>query len=251
MFRNAVRRMAAPAALRAVATPAKAVVVPRAASACRPALASRSLSAVTTTSSEVAPASYIGRAGEIDDLTNQDGYFEKDRVAKGDPGKREFTYFMLGASRFLYASSARLILLKFLASWEPAADVMALATAEFELKDIEMGTSVIFKWRGKPVFIKRRDDAMIEREAAVLMEDLRDQETDEERCLKPEFMIVIGICTHLGCVPLPDAGDYNGSFCPCHGSHYDTAGRIRKGPAPLNLEIPPYKFLTKTSILVG
>ncbi|CAN0100346.1 unnamed protein product, partial [Ectocarpus sp. 13 AM-2016] len=139
MFRNAVRRVAGPVALRAVATPAKAVVVPRAASACRPALASRSLSAVTTTSSEVAPASYIGRAGEIDDLTNQDGYFEKDRVVKGDPGKREFTYFMLGASRFLYASSARLILLKFLASWEPAADVMALATAEFELKDIEMG----------------------------------------------------------------------------------------------------------------
>ncbi|CAM9678205.1 unnamed protein product [Ectocarpus fasciculatus] len=128
---------------------------------------------------------------------------------------------------------------------------MALATAEFELKDIEMGTSVIFKWRGKPVFIKRRDDAMIEREAGVMMEDLRDQETDEERCLKPEFMVVIGICTHLGCVPLPDSGDYNGSFCPCHGSHYDTAGRIRKGPAPLNLEIPPYKFLTKTSILVG
>eukprot|EP00903_Cladosiphon_okamuranus_P013799 g12842.t1 len=251
MFRNAVRRVAAPVALRAAAPPAKAVV-PRAASAC-PAVASRSLSAVTTTPSDVAvaPASYIGQPGQIDDLTNQDGYFEKDRVPKGDPGKREFTYFMLGASRFLYASSARLILLKFLASWEPAADVMALATAEFELKDIEMGTSVIFKWRGKPVFIKRRDDAMIEREAAVHMEDLRDQETDEERCLKPEFMVVIGICTHLGCVPLPDAGDYNGSFCPCHGSHYDTAGRIRKGPAPLNLEIPPYKFLTKTSILVG
>lgn len=197
------------------------------------------------------PASYIGEAGQVDDLSNQDGYFEKDRVPRGDPGKREFTYFMLGSARFLYASTARLILLKFLASWEPAADVMALATAEFDLKDIEMGSSVIFKWRGKPVFIKRRTPEMIESERNVFLEDLRDMEEDSDRCIKPEYMVTIGICTHLGCVPLADAGDYNGAFCPCHGSHYDTAGRVRKGPAPLNLEIPPYKFIGKSTILVG
>jgi ubiquinol-cytochrome c reductase iron-sulfur subunit len=131
------------------------------------------------------------------------------------------------------------------------ADVLALASAEFDLGEIDEGKTVTVKWRGKPVFIRHRTGKEIADEAAVSMSHLRDQEADEERTLKPEWLVVLGICTHLGCVPISGAGDYNGWFCPCHGSHYDISGRIRKGPAPLNLEVPPYKFIDDAKILVG
>lgn len=131
------------------------------------------------------------------------------------------------------------------------ADVLALASAEFDVSDVPVGKTITVKWRGKPVFIRRRSPEEIETEASVPMAHLRDQETDEERVITPEWLIVLGICTHLGCVPISDAGEYNGWFCPCHGSHYDISGRIRKGPAPLNLEVPPYKFLSDTKIVVG
>lgn len=86
---------------------------------------------------------------------------------------------------------------------------------------------------------------------AVPLNELRDPEADEERALKPETLVVLGVCTHLGCVPINGAGDFGGWFCPCHGSHYDTSGRIRKGPAPLNLEVPPYSFIDDTKIQIG
>ena len=112
------------------------------------------------------------------------------------------------------------------------------------------------KWQGKPVFIDRRTPTAIEEAESTPLAELRDPETDEERVLTPEWLVVIGICTHLGCVPLgqkasEDRGEWGGWFCPCHGSHYDTSGRIRKGPAPLNLPIPPYAFLNDTSIKIG
>jgi len=132
-----------------------------------------------------------------------------------------------------------------------SADVLALASAEFDISEIAPGKTITVKWRGKPVFIRNRTPAEVATEAAVPMAFLRDQETDEERTLNPQWMVVLGICTHLGCVPLSNAGEYNGWFCPCHGSHYDVSGRIRKGPAPLNMEIPPYKFTSDTSILIG
>ena len=107
------------------------------------------------------------------------------------------------------------------------------------------------KWRGKPVFIRHRTEAEVGLANDVDASTLRDPQEDGLRVVNPEWLVVVGVCTHLGCVPLANAGDYNGWFCPCHGSHYDTSGRIRKGPAPLNLEVPPYEFVDDQKILVG
>ena len=100
------------------------------------------------------------------------------------------------------------------------------------------------------MFIKNRTEEQIA-DVAATPGDLRHVQSDAERTLKPQWLIVLGVCTHLGCVPIPNAGDYNGWYCPCHGSHYDGSGRIRRGPAPLNLEVPEYKFLTETKLLLG
>ncbi|XP_041986588.1 cytochrome b-c1 complex subunit Rieske, mitochondrial-like [Aricia agestis] len=134
----------------------------------------------------------------------------------------------------------------------PPADVLALATIEVDISDIGPGNCATFKWRGKPLFIKHRTSADISLEAKTPLTALRDPQTPEERTLKPEWLVVIGICTHLGCVPIPNSGDFAGGFyCPCHGSHFDNVGRARKGPAPTNLEIPTYKFLSDNLLLVG
>lgn len=138
----------------------------------------------------------------------------------------------------------------------PSADVLALSTIEVDLSPIEVGQAVTVKWRGTPVFIRHRTEEEIQEANAVPLNELRDPQPDSVRAPKPEWLIVIGVCTHLGCVPLGNKagepkGDYNGWFCPCHGSHYDTAGRIRKGPAPLNLQLPEYAYLTDTSVRIG
>jgi len=138
----------------------------------------------------------------------------------------------------------------------PSADVLALSTIEVDLSQIEVGQAVTVKWRGKPVFIRHRTPEEISEAQAVPVSELRDPQADQDRAQKPEWLVVLGVCTHLGCVPLgnkagEDKGEYHGWFCPCHGSHYDTAGRIRKGPAPLNLEVPEYAFLTDTSVRIG
>ena len=140
---------------------------------------------------------------------------------------------------------------RFILSMQASKDVLALASLEVDLSNIEEGSTVTMKWRGKPVFIKHRTEAEIELAASVNTSELRDPETDEERVLEKKWLVLIGVCTHLGCVPLSDAGDYNGWFCPCHGSHYDVSGRIRKGPAPLNMEVPEYKFLEEDKLLIG
>ena len=169
----------------------------------------------------------------------------------GDPSKRAFTYFVLTGGRVIYASALRLVVLKFLLSMSASADVLALASLEVDLSKIEVGQTVTVKWRGKPVFIRRRTPAEIEKEVAVDSGELRDPQADTDRAQNPEWLVVVGVCTHLGCVPISNAGDYNGWFCPCHGSHYDASGRIRKGPAPYNLEVPEYKFLDETKMIVG
>ncbi|KAG8892510.1 hypothetical protein FRB99_002041, partial [Tulasnella sp. 403] len=102
--------------------------------------------------------------------------------------------------------------------------------------------NVIIKWRGKPVFIRHRTPDEIEEANGVDVKSLRDPQTDESRVKKPEWLVMLGVCTHLGCVPIGESGDYGGWFCPCHGSHYDISGRIRQGPAPTNLEVPEYSF---------
>ena len=133
----------------------------------------------------------------------------------------------------------------------PDASVKALATTEVDISSVQPGQTITVLWRGKPVFIKRRTQNEISEAKSVSLEELKDTQKDEERALNPEWLVMLGVCTHLGCVPLSDKGDYNGWFCPCHGSHYDTSGRIRKGPAPTNLEIPKYEFVNSNTIKIG
>jgi ubiquinol-cytochrome c reductase iron-sulfur subunit len=133
----------------------------------------------------------------------------------------------------------------------PDASVKALASTEVDISSVEPGKSITVLWKGKPVFIKRRTQEEIAEARVVKLEDLKDPQKDEDRAKNPEWLVMVGICTHLGCVPLSDKGDYNGWFCPCHGSHYDTSGRIRKGPAPVNMEIPKYEFVDNNTIKIG
>ncbi|WJX83283.1 quinol--cytochrome-c reductase [Trifolium repens] len=174
-----------------------------------------------------------------------------ERFPPGDPSKRAFAYFVLTGGRFAYASLIRLLVLKFVLSMSASKDVLAMASLEVDLSSIEPGTTVTVKWRGKPVFIRRRTDDDVKLANSVDVGSLRDPQQDAERVKNPEWLIVIGVCTHLGCIPLPNAGDYGGWFCPCHGSHYDISGRIRKGPAPYNLEVPTYTFLEENKLLIG
>ncbi|XP_029156516.1 cytochrome b-c1 complex subunit Rieske, mitochondrial [Nylanderia fulva] len=143
-------------------------------------------------------------------------------------------------------------LLHYVLFLSPSRDVLAEAQLEVKIGDIPEGKVLIVKWRGKPVFIYHRSQSIIEQERAVSISGLRDPETDDDRVKRPEWLVVVGICTHLGCVPIPNAGIISGGFfCPCHGSHFDAAGRIRKGPASTNLEIPEYRFISDDSIIIG
>ena len=144
----------------------------------------------------------------------------------------------------------------FLKSMNPAEDTLALGSTEVDLTNINVGQAKTVKWRGKPVFIRRRTSEEILEANDVDLKSLRHPENDKNRVQKEEWLVLLGVCTHLGCVPLgqkisDSKGEYNGWFCPCHGSHYDSSGRIRKGPAPDNLAIPPYKFISDTSIKIG
>ena len=139
----------------------------------------------------------------------------------------------------------------FIDQMNPDSSVKALATTEVDISQIEPGKSITVLWRGKPVFIKRRTDSEISEAQSVSLDDLKHPEKDEDRVKRAEWLVMMGICSHLGCVPLSDKGEYNGWFCPCHGSHYDTSGRIRKGPAPTNMEIPKYAFIDENTIRIG
>jgi len=133
----------------------------------------------------------------------------------------------------------------------PDSSAKALATTEVDVSSVELGKTITVLWRGKPIFIRRRTKEEIEEASAVDLKDLKDPEKDEDRVKDPEWLVMIGVCTHLGCIPLGEKGEYNGWFCPCHGSHYDTSGRVRKGPAPNNLEIPKYEFVDNNTIKIG
>ncbi|CAK9297598.1 unnamed protein product [Gordionus sp. m RMFG-2023] len=166
--------------------------------------------------------------------------------------RKLFSYLFTAGAGMAGAYSAKNVATKLIYTMSPSADVLAQAQIEVDLSTIPEGKTVILKWRGKPLFIKHRSVADITKEESTDFSSLRDPEPDSARVQKPEWLILIGICTHLGCIPIANAGDYPGGFyCPCHGSHYDGSGRIRKGPAPLNLEVPPYAFTTDTSIVVG
>ena len=133
----------------------------------------------------------------------------------------------------------------------PDASVKALATTEVDISTVGLGKTITVLWRGKPVFIRRRTQEEISKAQNVNLSELIDPQKDEDRVKKSEWLIMTGVCTHLGCVPLGEKGDFGGWFCPCHGSHYDTSGRIRKGPAPTNLEIPKYEFIDNNTIKIG
>ncbi len=138
----------------------------------------------------------------------------------------------------------------------PDASAKALASIEVDLAPIKEGQAITVMWRGKPVFVRRRTKEEIKMANDVTVGDLPDPAEDGARVQKPEWLVLIGICTHLGCIPRGQKtgdvqGDFGGWFCPCHGSHYDISGRIRKGPAPTNLAVPPYSFVTDTKIKIG
>jgi len=144
----------------------------------------------------------------------------------------------------------------FIDSLNPSADTLALSTTEVDLSPVQVGQRLTVAWRGKPVFIDHRPPEEIKAAEAVDVTSLRDPQKDSDRVKKPEWLVLIGVCTHLGCIPLGQKtgdprGPFGGWFCPCHGSIYDTSGRIRQGPAPLNLFVPPYVFTTDTAIKIG
>ncbi|KAJ9604367.1 ubiquinol--cytochrome-c reductase catalytic subunit rip1 [Cladophialophora chaetospira] len=164
---------------------------------------------------------------------------------------RVFQYFAAGSMGLLAAAGAKNTVQDFLQNMSASADVLAQAKVEVDLNSIPEGKNVIIKWRGKPVFIRHRTEDEIKEAESVSLSVLRDPQKDEDRVKKPEWLIMLGVCTHLGCVPIGEAGDFGGWFCPCHGSHYDISGRVRKGPAPLNLEVPEYDFPEEGALVIG
>ncbi|GFZ88951.1 ubiquinol-cytochrome c reductase iron-sulfur subunit [Elstera cyanobacteriorum] len=167
--------------------------------------------------------------------------------------RRDFLTLTAGAMGGIGAVA---FILPFINSMNPAADTLALASTEVDIGAIKEGQSVTVTWRGKPVFIRHRTADEIKTAEGVSPAELPDPQADKDRVKKPEWLVLVGVCTHLGCVPngqkVGEAkGDFGGWFCPCHGSHYDTSGRIRKGPAPRNLEVPQYTFLSDTSLRIG
>jgi len=173
-----------------------------------------------------------------------------------NPGATRRDFLVLTTTALGVVGTATLIY-PFISSMNPAADVLAMATVDIDVSNIAVGQAITVMWRGKPVFIKRRTEEEIKEARDVNLSLLADPEPDAERTpYKPEWLIIIGICTHLGCVPLGQKpsdphGQYGGWFCPCHGSQYDTSGRVRVGPAPKNLVVPPYKFINDKTVRIG
>jgi ubiquinol-cytochrome c reductase iron-sulfur subunit len=167
-----------------------------------------------------------------------------------EPSRRDFLYI---ATATVGAVGAAAVAWPLINQMNPDASVLALSSTEVDLKPIAEGQIVTIKWRGKPVFVFYRTKRDIEAARAVKLTELIDPQADEARVKKGKdaWLVVIGVCTHLGCIPLGHQGQYDGWFCPCHGSLYDTSGRVRRGPAPANLEVPPYEFTSDTSVRIG
>uniref|UniRef100_A0A8C8VDT4 Cytochrome b-c1 complex subunit Rieske, mitochondrial n=1 Tax=Pelusios castaneus TaxID=367368 RepID=A0A8C8VDT4_9SAUR len=165
--------------------------------------------------------------------------------------RKGFSYLLTATTCVATAYAAKNIVTQFVMSMSASADVLAMSKIEIKLSEIPEGKSVTFKWRGKPLFVRHRSPEEINKEAEVALTELRDPQHDLDRVKKPEWIILIGVCTHLGCVPIANAGEFGGYYCPCHGSHYDASGRIRKGPAPTNLEVPSYEFASDELVIVG
>jgi ubiquinol-cytochrome c reductase iron-sulfur subunit len=180
-----------------------------------------------------------------------------------EPTRRDFLYVASGMAGVVGAGA---VAWPFIDQMRPDASTLALATIEVDVSALQPGMSLTAKWRGRPVFIRNRTPEEIEAAKAVSLDELKDPvarnaniagdapATDLDRSAgegKENWIVMVGVCTHLGCVPLGQQGDFGGWFCPCHGSHYDTAGRVRKGPAPENLAIPTFQFVSDTTIRIG
>ena len=168
-----------------------------------------------------------------------------------DQKKTKRRDFIFTASYALGAVGVGAAVFPLIDQMNPDASVKALSSTEVDVSEVSPGQSITVLWRGKPVFIKRRTEEEISKARDVDLKELKDPEKDEDRAKNPEWLVMLGVCTHLGCVPLVDKGEYGGWFCPCHGSHYDTSGRIRKGPAPTNMEVPKYEFVNSNTIKIG
>ena len=177
--------------------------------------------------------------------------FVSNEIENKDKRKTNRRDFLYTASYTLGAVGVGAVVWPLIHQMNPDASVKALSTTEVDISTIEPGKSITVLWKGKPVFIRRRTQEEIVEAQNIKLSDLKDPQEDKDRVKKPEWLVMLGVCTHLGCVPLGNKGDYKGWFCPCHGSHYDTSGRIRKGPAPTNLEIPKYEFVDNNTIKIG
>ena len=162
--------------------------------------------------------------------------------------RRDFIYTLTASLGVLGAGAS---VWPIVSQMNPDSSVKAMSTVEVDISKVDKGKEITVMWRGKPVFIKRRTEDEITKARNISLGELPHPETDKKRVIKDEWLVVVGICTHLGCVPINGKGEYGGWFCPCHGSHYDTSGRIRKGPAPTNLEVPKYKFVGNDKIIIG
>ncbi|MEN3793393.1 ubiquinol-cytochrome c reductase iron-sulfur subunit [Fulvimarina sp. MAC3] len=179
-----------------------------------------------------------------------------------EPNRRDFLYIATGA---VGAVGAAAVVWPFIDQMNPDAATLALASINVDVSQVAEGQSITAKWRGKPIFIRQRTAQEVEEAKATALSELKDPiarnanlpgdapATDENRAAldKEAWLVMVGVCTHLGCIPLGQSGNYDGYFCPCHGSHYDTAGRIRSGPAPQNMAIPPFSFSDDTTITIG
>jgi ubiquinol-cytochrome c reductase iron-sulfur subunit len=168
----------------------------------------------------------------------------------GDATRRDFIHIAAGAAA---AGAGVMIAWPLINQMNPAADTLALSVIDFDLTKVQEGQQVVVKWQGKPVFVRYRTAAEIEAAREVPMSALKDPQADADRVKegREQYLVLVGSCTHLGCVPTFGTGDYGGWFCPCHGSHYDTSGRIRKGPAPTNLVVPNYEYVSDTAVRIG
>lgn len=170
--------------------------------------------------------------------------------AGGDASRRDFIHIAAGAAA---VGAGAMMVWPLVNSMNPAADTLALASIEFDMSKVQEGQQVVIKWQGKPVFVRYRTPKEIQEAVSAPMSVLKDPQADADRVKAghTQYLVLLGNCTHLGCIPTFGAGDFGGWFCPCHGSHYDTSGRIRKGPAPKNLVVPEYDYLSDTRIKIG
>ncbi|VEL23557.1 unnamed protein product [Protopolystoma xenopodis] len=194
----------------------------------------------------------VAKVPSFDEYRLKDTKDPTSNTFESEMDRKFYMYTMALGCTVMGTVAAKYTIKTFLWTLGPGLNAKQAGKVEIKLDAIPEGKNLVIKWRSKPLFIKHRSEEEIARERAVPLSSLRDPETDEQRAQKGKWLICLGVCTHLGCIPIANSGDFSGGYyCPCHGSHYDASGRIRKGPAPKNLEVPPYSFLSDDVVLVG